>query len=245
MKKYINNESGSTHLVMIVILLASVFLCFIFFDLFTGFMNKRVSQSSADASVLAASTEMKDAYEDELLEDIKEELDKLEEEVDKKLEEDLEEEGEDEGNGEEQENSEPDEDELKDIYQKILEGIYDEDPPEGLVEWLIDNEYELNPNKILTYIFEEDEINSKICSAINNNRNEIKEAAQYYADKNGAEGEIELKFPYEDEFKVFVKVKTEASFSTVDASQMGENNDVYAEASAQVKSPVGVDIDCD
>jgi hypothetical protein len=244
MRKYLKNERGGSMLLIIVgMLLASIFISFMFFDFFNVFISKRISQTSADAAVLAAAKEARQVYEDEYTEAIEKELDDLRDLFDDKKEEGEEEESEGEGEGEgEGETPPPDE-------ESILDGIIDElnkaykkaTMPPGLRKWLEDPSVKVDPVEALNYFYDDDELSSMACSAIRGDLDRIQAAADEYAKKNGADRNVEVDFNQE-EFKIFVESERDGSYVTVDDSMF---EGIKADAQATIKQPKGIDIECD
>jgi hypothetical protein len=226
--KYVDNEKGSTLLVVMGLLMASIFISFIFFDFFTTFATKRVSQTSADAAALAASNEAREVYNKELTKELKDRMDELKKDAEKEKEK--------EGEGEEP----PAEDD------GLLNGIFDgvgKEMPADLEAWLEDPAVDVGLNDALKYLFEEEEVNQIACGAINANRSRIEEAARHYATKNKSD-DVEVEFFYNNAFQIYVEVKKGAEFVTVDEEALGENNQVKANASAVIQSPKGLNIIC-
>src|SRR5699024_6624107 len=83
-----------------------IFLSFMFFDFSTVFMNKRISQTGADAAAMAATEQLKNSYEEDLkdemedrLEWFKNRIEYMEEHPDEEDEEDEEDQNDDGENG--------------------------------------------------------------------------------------------------------------------------------------------------
>lgn len=233
---YLKNEKGSTLLVVMGLLMAAIFISFIFFDFFTTFAAKRVGQTSADSAALAAAEEAKQIYDKELKKQIKDRLEKL------KSEQEAEEEGSD--------DVEPPEDGgISTPLPGIGDALFGKEMPPGVEKWINGSIVDLDSldlNEALKYLFEQDEINKISCGSIEDAFPQIEEAARHYAKINGAEDDIEVEFPYEGEFKVFVKVKKKAEFVTVDENMFsGDENKVRAEAAVNIATPKGIDISCD
>lgn len=233
---YLKNEKGSTLLVVMGLLMAAIFISFIFFDFFTTFAAKRVGQTSADSAALAAAEEAKQIYDKELKKQIKDRLEKL------KSEQEAEEEGSD--------DVEPPEDGgISTPLPGIGDALFGKEMPPGVEKWINGSIVDLDSldlNEALKYLFEQDEINKISCGSIEDAFPQIEEAARHYAKINGAEDDIEVEFPYEGEFKVFVKVKKKAEFVTVEENMFsGDENKVRAEAAVNIATPKGIDISCD
>ncbi|MGM7703769.1 pilus assembly protein TadG-related protein [Pseudalkalibacillus sp. Hm43] len=238
MKKYLENQRGGSMLLVIVgMLLASIFISFMFFDFFNVFISKRVSQTSADAAVLAAAKEARLVYEEKYTDAIESELEDLRDLFDDKKEDDGSEEG---GEGEETEPPpNPDTifdgliDEVNKIYKKAT-------MPPSLKDWLEDPDAEIDPVEALKYFYDDDELSSMACSAVKGDMERIRQAAEDYAKKNGADRNVTVDFK-QSEFKIFVESEKDGSFVTVD-DELFEGID--ADASATIKQPKGIDIEC-
>lgn len=238
---YLKNERGSTLLVVMGLLMAAIFISFIFFDFFTTFAAKRVGQTSADSAALAAAEEAKQIYDKELRKQIKDRLDDLksEKEAEKEAEK---EEG--------KEGAEPAEDEgISTPITGIGDALFGKEMPPGVEKWINGSIVDLDSmdlNEALKYLFEQDEISHISCGSIEDAFPQVEEAARHYAKLNGAEEDVEVEFPYEGEFKVFVKVKKKAEFVTVDENMFsGDENKVRAEAAVNIATPKGIKISCD
>lgn len=233
---YLKNEKGSTLLVVMGLLMAAIFISFIFFDFFTTFAAKRVGQTSADSAALAAAEEAKQIYDKELKKQIKDRLEKL------KSEQEAEEEGSDAAEL-------PEDEGISTPLPGIGNALFGKEMPPGVEKWINGSIVDLDSldlNEALKYLFEQDEINKISCGSIEDAFPQIEEAARHYAKLNGAEDDIEVEFPYEGEFKVFVKVKKKAEFVTVDENMFsGDENKVRAEAAVNIATPKGIDISCD
>lgn len=255
---YLQNERGNTLLVVLGLLIAAIFISFIFFDFFTAFANKRIGQTSADAAALAAAQEIKIIYDELLDTEIEARMDQLREEAQDRVDELLGNDDDDEGNNEDDDGeSESDEPEITEdeAWEDVLD---DMDIPGELRNAIRYPGANFNANEALKYLFHNpwyrdwlsfnddiQEVNEVVCEEIINTESQWKAAAQYYAETNGADPDIEIDF-IGDEFRVFARVKKPGSFITVDDSLFGEGErDVYAEAEASIKTPREIDIICD
>jgi hypothetical protein len=234
---YLKNERGSTLLVVMGLLMAAIFISFIFFDFFTTFAAKRVGQTSADSAALAAAKEAKQIYDKELRKQIKDRLDDIKSEKEAEKEEG-------------KEGAEPAEGEgISTPITGIGDALFGKEMPPGVEKWINGSIVDLDSmdlNEALKYLFEQDEINHISCGSIEDAFPQVEEAARHYAKLNGAEEDVEVEFPYEGEFKVFVKVKKKAEFVTVDENMFsGDENKVRAEAAVNIATPKGIEISCD
>ncbi|WP_408009133.1 hypothetical protein ACJROX_02095 [Pseudalkalibacillus sp. A8] len=240
MKKYIKNERGNGMLLVIVgMLIASIFISFMFFDFFNVFISKRISQTSADAAVLAAAKEARLIYEERYTAAIESELEDLRELFDDEKEKA---ETEEEEGDEEEEEPPPDEESLLDSIIKEIEIKYREvTMPPSLRDWLEDPDAEVDPVEALKYFYEEDELNEMACTAISSDLERIRKAADEYARKNGADRNVQVEFD-QSKFSVFVESEKDGSYVTADDSLF---DGIDADASATIKRPKGLDIGCD
>ncbi|WP_416148243.1 pilus assembly protein TadG-related protein [Salipaludibacillus sp. HK11] len=228
--KVLKNEQGSTLIMIMAILMASIFMAFMFFDLFTTFANKRVSQTGADSGVLAAAKEARHASREALLEEVVDRLEDLEEEIGDLLE-------------DEEEDFLADIDEEEDPpefdEEEYLENIIDDlDIPDSIVDRLNDPTADIDFEEALDFFFDDDgDVTAIACYGISNEWNEIEEAAIYFAVKNGAvhesNNDIVVRFPYDNEFKIQVFTKRNPDYVTIDKEDV-LNNDIFAEAAADV-----------
>ncbi|AQS54494.1 MAG: pilus assembly protein TadG-related protein [Novibacillus thermophilus] len=255
---YLNNERGNTLMVVLGLLIAAIFISFIFFDFFTTFANKRVSQTGADAAALGAAQKIKEIYDAKLDDEIEERMDQLREEANHLVDELLGRHEDEEGNTEDDEGE--DESEEPEVTEdEAWEEVLDEmDIPDELRDAIRYPWADFDANEALKYLFHNpwykdifsfdndiEEINDVVCEEIVNTESEWREAARYYAVTNGAKEDVDIDF-IGDEFRVYVRVKREPSFITVDESLFGEGErDIYAEAEASIKTPTGIDIICD
>ncbi|WP_026691109.1 pilus assembly FimT family protein [Alteribacter aurantiacus] len=237
MNKIMKEERGSTLIIVVAILIAAIFMSFVFFDIFTTFANKRVSQTSADAGALAAAKEIREAYEGELRAEVLNELRDLDERIGEELDELLEELL-DERDEEDEDEEEIDEDEL-------LDDIYEEwEIPESILDRLEDPTAEIDIVDAIEFFFDGDhgDVTAIMCRGVQKQWEQVEGAATYYAEKNGAVNEgpddVTVRFPYDGEFKVQVYAKRNPSYVTVSSDDLS-NNDLFAQAAADVESIPG------
>ncbi|RNA66843.1 pilus assembly protein TadG-related protein [Alteribacter keqinensis] len=238
MKKVLKEERGSTLLVIVGVLMIAIFLSFIFFDMFTTFANKRVSQTSADAGAIAAANQIRDAYEEELTDEILSRFDDLADDIGDELDDRLEELLDARDEDEEEDEEEIDEDDL-------LDEIYDDwEIPDSILERLKDPTAEIDVVDAILYFFEGDhgDVTAIMCRGVQQRWGSIEEAATYFAEKNGAVNEgpddVIVRFPYNNEMRVQVYAKRNPSYVTVSSEDLS-NNDLYAQAAANVESIPG------
>lgn len=67
---YIKNEQGSSHVLSIGLIMVAILLSFVFFDMYSTFASKNISQTSSDAAALGAAEEIRKTYEDGLKDDL-------------------------------------------------------------------------------------------------------------------------------------------------------------------------------
>lgn len=248
--RFLQNEKGNTMLVVLGLLVAAIFISFIFFDMFTTFATKRMSQTGADAAALAAANEIKEIYDNRLKTEIEDRMELLREVANELVDEELgifdgdEEDGDDE--------DEPSQEDIDRAWRTVLNRMQ---VPRALRAAVRNEDADYDANIALRYFFnnvwyrewfsdEIEEINEVVCEEIATHRSQWEAAAQFFATENGADEEIETEFRG-DVFRVYVRVKKPASFMTVDDSLFGAGErDVYAEAEASIKEPRGIDIRC-
>ena len=77
-KQWIQNEKGSgTIIIMVCMVLGAIFFSFLFFDFSNVFINKRVTQTGADAAAIAAAQEANKHMKEYLQEETQDKLDSL------------------------------------------------------------------------------------------------------------------------------------------------------------------------
>ncbi|MCF6139559.1 CS domain-containing protein [Pseudalkalibacillus berkeleyi] len=235
MKKYLKNERGGGMLFIIVgMLLASIFISFMFFDFFNVYISKRVSQTSADAAALAAAKEAREVYEEEYTSMIKTELEGLRDLFDDEK-----------AAGEEEEGEEgdppPEEDSLLDsIIDEVNKSYKEATMPPNLRDWLEDPEVKVDPVEALKYFYDEDELSTVACSSVSNNMDRIRKAAEEYAKKNGADKNVMVKFD-KKKFRIIVESEKKGTYVTAEDSLF---DGIKADASATIKRPKKIDISC-
>lgn len=224
----LRNEQGSTVILVIGLLVGSIFLSFVCFDLFTAYMSKRISQTSADAAVLAAAQAARKAYEDHVTGVIQEKFAQLQKDVDEKVAELV------------------DEDTTYEEAWDMVMELFEIRPKFPEIEEKLKNPGDvIEAGRALKYFFRHDEkqIERTICFGIQKNMAEVEAAAQAYARKNGAAEQVNVVFPYDDQFEIYAKVKRPTSFVLVDDDKFAPGaRDVYTEAAASIQLPQEIEL---
>ncbi|MDQ0337873.1 hypothetical protein J2S00_000656 [Caldalkalibacillus uzonensis] len=226
----LKSQHGGVYIIVICLVVGAIFISFIFVDMFTTYISKNISQKSADAAALAASHEMKNIYEEALRQELRHQLHLLHNDIEQEIRKRLEEQ-----QDEEEDAETPDEDEIREeIFEK--KGI-----PQAVREKLSNPNYQLDAIEGLTYFYKDDEILKMMCDSIRAEWSQVRDAAQYYVRENQADELVDLVFPYNGDFEVYVRVKRKISFLTVpDQAFAAGQNEMYAEGAAQVLLPKGI-----
>ncbi|MFD2705544.1 pilus assembly protein TadG-related protein [Salibacterium lacus] len=204
---YARNERGNAMMLSLFIVICFVFLAFVFFDIFSTYAYKNTGQNAADAAAVAASSEAKDIYDEELSERLEEEFSSFAKEV---------------------------REAAQDKEVSIREEAESRGAPDVVVDKIMDDDVTLT-NEALLFFFTDAEITNIMCGAIKDNWSDIEDKANYFAQENGAKEVIEMKFPYGQSFEIFASVNTETTFVTVpdQAFAPGERN-IRTEASSEI-----------
>jgi Putative Flp pilus-assembly TadE/G-like len=237
-KEYITNERGSGMLVLIIgMLIAAIFIAFIFFDFSNVFINKRVTQTGADAAALAAVKESGKTLKEDLRDETQDKLDDLKEAF-----EDFLEQAEDEGSEDEEEPKDlPSPDELLDDFISQVEAELGRQMPNDIKEWLKDSSVEVDANSALKFFFEEDEVSEIACKSVRDNISGAREAAERYAKENQNDRLVDIRFIPED-FRIYVETDRKGQYVTVSDDMLSP---VKSESSARIGSPKGFTVSCD
>ncbi|WP_170972050.1 pilus assembly protein TadG-related protein [Bacillus yapensis] len=245
LKSYLKNEQGSgTLLIMVGMVLAAIFFGLLFFDFSNVFINKRVTQTGADAAAIAAAKTANDYMKDELQTKTQEELDKLGEEWEKFLEEALEdleeEEGEEDGDEETPPPDPPSTEELLDLFVDMKEAMMGKSMPGDVRAWLLNHSAKVKAMTAMKFFFDDDEVNDMSCKVVRNHLEDAREEAEEYAEKNQNDHVSEFTFIPED-FRIYVETDRRGKFTTVPD---GEVPAITSESSAIIGDPEGYTISC-
>ncbi|WP_246202610.1 pilus assembly protein TadG-related protein [Virgibacillus doumboii] len=249
-KKYVHNEDGATIFIMFGIFAGIVLIGFVFFDMTSVFSERRMSQTGSDAAAIAAALEAEKSYKEDLEEDVAEKLEDLFgdlEEHKEDWEEDQEDEdSEDNGDGNDEESNNDDEwEEEFDDWIEDREDDHDHQMPGSIIKYLKGETTDVDINDAIKFLWDTGDLSDMVCETVGDHEDEMREAAQEFADRNGIENDISIVFPVEDE-GFTVGVRTKATIN--DSFFEGVNTDelkVPAHAIANIQEPEGVNIDCD
>ncbi|MCA0989595.1 pilus assembly protein TadG-related protein [Guptibacillus algicola] len=220
LRSYLKNEQGNSMLlIMVGLLVVSIFISFAFFDFFNVFISKRVSQTSADSAVLAASREARKSYDEVIKDKLENRLEDIKQNV---------------------ANEELEDADIGGWLESEIEGGDDSYRSE-VEKWIKEGDgVDLDANKLLLYFYNEEEISEIACEAVRGNMSEIEDAANRYAKKNGADRNVRVEFE-EETFSIYVQSERKGSYVTVEDSQF---EGIKADAAAGIGTPVGIDISC-
>ncbi|WP_158318868.1 pilus assembly protein TadG-related protein [Robertmurraya kyonggiensis] len=248
LKSYLKNERGSgTLLIMVGMVLAAIFFGLLFFDFSNVFINKRVTQTGADAAAIAAAKTANDYMKDELQTKTQEELDNLGEEWEKFLEEalgDLEEEEEGEEDGDEGEETPPPDppstEELLDLFVDMKETVMGKSMPGDVRAWLLNHSVSVKALTAMKFFFDDEEVNEMSCKVVREHLGDAREEAEEYAEKNQNDHVTEFTFIPED-FRIYVETDRSGKYTTVPDKEVPA---VTSESSAKIGDPEGYTISC-
>ncbi|UOE92258.1 MULTISPECIES: pilus assembly protein TadG-related protein [Bacillaceae] len=244
MKKIVTNERGNTTLVIMGLLFATIVVTFIFFDFFSAFAAKRGSQTGADAAALAAANEAHQIYDARLRTEVQQKMDDLRALVNLLVANRIAEHEAEQEELDEEDREEPD---VEAIFNSVISTLlsgFNGPMPNDLRQWIRGHDVEVNANRALRFFFTDTEVNWMVCNEITDNLDRVQEAARYYAETNGAEEELRIAFPYNEQFHVYVEVEKKPHLVFFpDMAENGENN-VEARASASIKMPRNMTISC-
>ncbi|WP_449621934.1 pilus assembly protein TadG-related protein [Robertmurraya sp. Marseille-Q9965] len=249
LKSYLKNERGSgTLLIMVGMVLAAIFFGLLFFDFSNVFINKRVTQTGADAAAIAAAKTANEYMKDELQTKTQDELDKLGKEWEKFLEnalEDLkEEEEESEEDGDEGEETPPPDppstEELLELFVDMKENVMGKSMPGDVRAWLLNHSVKVKAMTAMKFFFDDDEVNDMSCKVVRKHLEDAREEAEEYAEKNQNDHVAEFTFIPED-FRIYVETDRRGKYTTVPD---GEVPAITSESSAKIGDPEGYTISC-
>jgi hypothetical protein len=232
-KKIIRNDRGSTTIFMVGLLLGIILLGFVFFDMTSVFMERRMSQTGSDAAVMAAAIQAEKAY--------KEEMEKEAEDIIKGLY--------DRTQAEklawEQSDREIPWSEVFAELIEDLEGEFDNrSMPSDIKNYLDDGNGQVDIDRAMRFLWDREEISDLVCEAVYENEDKMRDAAQEFADANGIENDISIVFPVEGEgFRVGVRTKSTINDSFIDSVQTDQLK-VPAHGIVQIQEPKNVNINC-
>lgn len=245
LKSYLKNEQGSgTLLIMVGMVLAAIFFGLLFFDFSNVFINKRVTQTGADAAAIAAAKTANDYMKDELKTKTQEELDKLGKEWEKFLEEALEdleeEEGEEDGDEETPPPDPPSTQELLEMFVDMKEAMMGKSMPGDVRVWLLNHSVRVKALTAMKFFFDDEEVNDMSCKVVRDHLGDAREEAEEYAEKNQNDHVTEFTFIPED-FRIYVETDRKGKYTTVPDEEVPA---VTSESSAKIGDPEGYTISC-
>lgn len=230
----IKNESGSGMLIVMVgMLIAAIFIALMFFDFSNVFINKRVTQTGADAAALAAAKSSKEYMEDRLQEETQSELEALGDRWESYLKSVLDAVKE----GEEP----PSEEEILADFISMEEASHGgRSMPGDVVSWLRNHSVEVEANPAMMFFFGEDGVNTLACEAVRDNfENATKEAKQFAKENQNDDVKI-INFIGKD-FRIYVVTERKGKYTTVSDESVPA---VTSEASVKIGEPTGFTISC-
>ena len=227
-RKIVQNERGDgMMLVMVGILVASVFICYVFFDFSTVFVNKRVTQTGADAAALAGAKSSSEYMSEVLKEKVEEELDDVTRSWEAYLAAAMDAEGVS----------------ITDLFDEFIVSVENSrgaSMPDDIRTYIWNGSGQVEGNPAMRFFFKDEQISTMACKAVRDNLSTSKIEASAFAEKNQNDQLVDYRF-LEDEFKIYAKTERKGQFITVPDSSVGA---ISAQASIQIGSPKDVEITC-
>lgn len=251
--QYVRNERGSGMTILVIgLLMATIFLTFIFFDFSNVFINKRVTQTGADAAALAAAKSSRISMKEELKKETEKELDELgkrweaflssSEEKEKDKEKEKEKEKEKGKPKDEKDEPAPTTDELLEKFVESEESSHGgRTIPGDMKSWLLDHSTEVEANSAMKFFFDDEGVSKIACKAVRDNFDSAKKEADKFAEENNNDRVKTLTF-IADEFRVFASTERKGDYTTVSSDAVPA---ISSESSARIGEPKGFRISCD
>lgn len=242
---YLHNERGSgTLIIMVGMVIAAIFFGFLFFDFSNVFINKRVTQTGADAAAIAAAQTSNDYMKGYLREKTQEELDHLGEEWEKFLAETLAAYADD-GDPETPAPEPPPIEVILGWFVNMKEAALGKSMPGDVRAWLLNRSITVKAATAMKFFFEDDDVSKMSCKAVNDNWTTVKYAAygnksvvksaEEYAKKNQNDKLTDIKL-IGDGFRIYVETERKGKYTTVPNSEVPA---ITSESSAKIGEPDG------
>lgn len=226
-RKIIQNERGDgLMLVMVGILLTSVFICFVFFDFSNVFINKRVTQTGADAAALAGAKSSSEYMSEVLQEKVEEELEDVTRSWEAYLAAALDEEK-----------------SIAELFDEFIESVESsrgKSMPGDVRNYIWSGSGQVEGNPALRFFFKDEQISTMACKAVRDNLPTSYMEATAFAEANQNDQLVDYQF-LADEFKIYAKTERKGQYITVPDSSVKA---ISAQASIQIGSPKDVKITC-
>ncbi len=236
MTKYIRNEKGAASFVMLGIFVGLVIMGFLFFDMTSVFMERRMSQTNSDSAALAAALKAEELYEEYMKTEAEEYLDELKARTDAHM------------SDWEANKDEDDTRTWEEVFMEWIESLeaeFGRSMPGQIVSFLRSGG-SVDINVAMKFLWDPDEVSDMICGEVDRKREELREEAEEFAVRNGMEedNEISLVFPVEgDEFKIGIRTKgtiNDSFLNSVDTDDLK----VPAHAVVEIEQPKDFEIVC-
>lgn len=226
-RKIVQNERGDGLMLVIVgILLTAVFLCFVFFDFSTVFINKRVTQTGADSAALAGAKSSSEYMSEVLKEKVEEELEDVTRAWEAYLAAALDEEK-----------------SIAELFDEFIESVESsrgKSMPGDVRSYIWSGGGQVEGNPAMRFFFKDEQISTMACKAVRDNLPTSYMEATAFAEKNQNDRLVDYQFLAE-EFKIYAKTERKGQFITVPDASVGA---ISAQASIQIGSPKDVAITC-
>lgn len=235
LKSYIKNERGSgTLIIMVGMVLAALFFGFLFFDFSNVFINKRVTQTGADAAAIAAAQTSNKYMKEHLQEETQKELEKLGAEWERFLADVLASYADD-GDPETPAPSPPSTEEILDMFVKMKERALGKNMPGDVRAWLLNHSVKVVAETAMKFFFKDKEVSDMSCKVVRGHLKDAKKEAEDYAKKNQNDKLKDIKFIPED-FRIFVETERKGKYTTVPDKEVPA---ITSESSAKIGEPEG------
>lgn len=233
LQNYVRNERGSgTLIIMVGMVLAAIFFGLLFFDFSNVFINKRVTQTGADAAAIAAAQTSNTHMKEYLREKTQEELEDLGDEWEKFLEETLAAVAEGE--------TPPSTTEILAMFVAMKETSLGKSMPGDIRAWLLNHSVTVKAKTAMRFFFDDEEVNEMSCKVVRDKLAEAKKKAEDFAKKNQNDKLTDIQFIPKD-FRIYVETERKGKYTTVPDSEVPA---ITSESSAKIGDPEGYDISC-
>lgn len=234
--KHINNERGSgTLIIMVGMVIAAIFFGFLFFDFSNVFINKRVTQTGADAAAVAAAQTSNEFMREHLQDETQKKLEDLGVEWEQFLADELAKYADDGDPDTPPPGPPPTTEEILAMFVAMKEAALGKSMPGDVRNWLLDRSVSVVAKTAMKFFFKDDEVVDMSCKAVRDHLDDAKKEAEDYAEKNQNDKLRDLKFIPED-FRIYVETERKGKYTTVPD---GEVPAITSKSSAKIGEPDG------
>lgn len=223
-RKLVKNEKGSgTVIIMVCLVLGAIFFGLLFFDFSNVFINKRVTQTGADAAGIAAAQTANEHMRIELQRETQDALDDL----GKRWEDFL-----------EAATAVPPVPPIEELFQNFVTMIEVEKRktmPNDVKSWIRDRSVSVEAETAMKFFFKDEEVSEMSCEAVLDHWDEVEDAAEEYAEKNQNDQLSDITFIGED-FRIYVETERKGKYTTVSDDQVPP---IKSDSSVLIGEPKG------